>query len=310
MSQYRYIFEPYNGMSSRYRCPSCNYRDKTFVRYIDTETGEHLSSDVGRCNRESKCGYHYTPKQYFEQNNIPFDKTKYHPSAIQKIVKKKPTSFIDDTLIKESLSSDQTNYFLQFLSNHFSKEIAQRLKEKYNIGTSSHWNGATIFWEIDQQGKARTGKIMLYDPKTGKRIKEPFKHINWVHSLLKDPEYALQQCLFGEHLLKDKTKQIALVESEKTAIVASLYLPDLIWLAVGSLSNLNAEKCTILKKRNVILFPDLNGFDKWTAKAKELSRIATFSVSDLLERNATEQEREQGLDIADYLLRFDYREFV
>ena len=35
-----------------------------FVRYID-EVGEYLDDTVGRCTRESKCSYHYTPKQYF-----------------------------------------------------------------------------------------------------------------------------------------------------------------------------------------------------------------------------------------------------
>lgn len=76
------------------------------------------------------------------------------------------------------------------------------------------------------------------------------------------PDFELKQCLFGEHLLRDKAKPIAIVESEKTAIIASVYLPQFIWLAVGSLTNLNAEKCSVLKGRTVTLFPDLNGFEK------------------------------------------------
>lgn len=27
------------------------------------------------------------------------------------------------------------------------------------------------FWQVDNQGKVRTGKVMLYYPKTGKRVK-------------------------------------------------------------------------------------------------------------------------------------------
>ncbi len=116
--------------------------------------------------------------------------------------------------------------------------------------------------------------------------------------------------MFGEHLLIDKTKPVAIVESEKTAVIASVYLPQFIWVAVGSLTNLNAEKCSILKGRTVTLFPDLNGFDKWSSKAKELSRLATFTVSDLLERKASEAERKQGFDLADYLIKYDYKEFA
>ena len=93
-------------------------------------------------------------------------------------------------------------------------------------------------------------------------------------------------------------------------MIASVYLPQFIWLAVGSLTNLNADKCSILKERNVILFPDLNGFDKWSNKAKELSPLATFTVSDLLERKASETEKHQGYDLADYLIKFNYKEFI
>ena len=151
---------------------------------------------------------------------------------------------------------------------------------------------------------------MDFPPTTGKRIKEPFNHIYWVHKALKQPVVETRQCLFGEHLLSDKTKPVAIVESEKTAIIASAYLPQFIWVAVGGVENLNAEKCSVLKKRNVTLFPDLKAFDKWNIKTKELSQIARFQISDLLECKATEAERKQGLDLADYLVKFNCKEFV
>ena len=111
-------------------------------------------------------------------------------------------------------------------------------------------------------------------------------------------------------MLIDKTKPVAIVESEKTAVIASVYLPQFIWVAVGSLTNLNAEKCSILKGRTVTLFPDLNGFEKWSSKAKELSHLANFTVSDLLERKASEAEKKQGFDLADYLIKFNYKAFA
>jgi len=298
-------------MNTRYRCPSCQQRDKTFSLYIDADTGEHIHPTVGRCNRESNCGHHYTPKQYFQDNNVSFDTPKaYKPRSVTP--QQKPVSFIPVEVFKASLNPTEfeTNHFVQFLINLFGVEAACQLVSRYFIATSKHWNGATVFWQIDTQGKVRTGKIMLYSPATGKRVKEPFNHINWVHKALKQPEFELGQCLFGEHLLIDKTKPVAIVESEKTAVIASVYLPQFIWVAVGSLTNLNAEKCSILKGRTVTLFPDLNGFDKWSSKAKELSHLAIFTVSDLLERKTTEAERKQGLDLADFLIKFDYKEFA
>ena len=54
--------------------------------------------------------------------------------------------------------------------------------------------------------------------------------------------WELTQCLFGEHLLSaidEKQKTVALVESEKTAIIASCIMPKYIWLATGGKSQFN-----------------------------------------------------------------------
>jgi len=312
MSEHRYILEPYNGMKTRFRCPSCQRSDKTFSLYIDTETGGHLHTTVGRCNRESNCGHHYTPKQFFQDNpdfigNRPLPKV-YKKKTVT--LPQRSISSIDVEVFKASLKSHDENHFVKFLIDRFGVEVASQLVSRYFIATSKHWNGATVFWQIDTKGKVRTGKIMLYNPTTGKRIKEPRNHINWVHSVLQLPEYNLQQCLFGEHLLQDKTKPVAIVESEKTAVIASVYLPQFIWVAVGSLTNLNTEKCSILKGRTVTLFPDLNGFEKWRNKAKELSSLTSFQISDLLERKATVDEKKQGFDLADYLITLNLKVFA
>jgi hypothetical protein len=178
-----------------------------------------------------------------------------------------------------------------------------------NIGTSKYEPGAVVFWQVDITGRVRTGKIMLYDAVSGKRVKDRDKHITWAHTALRLPDFNLKQCFFGEHLLKDQQKPVAIVESEKTAVVASIYLPDYIWLACGGINNLNAERCRVLKDRKVMLFPDLGGYDKWSDKAKKLLHISHFNVSNLLERKATNEEKQQGLDLADYLLKFSLSKF-
>lgn len=314
MQNYKYKLEPYKGMASRYTCPACR-KAKTFTRYIDRETGKHISDHVGKCSRLDHCEYHYTPKQYFEANKPLFEPIQ-KPAFSYTIKKSKPVqvqsaTYVPLKVFKDSLQPHERNYFVSFLIALFGTEKAAQLVSRYFIGTSKHWNGATVFWQIDSTGKIRAGKIMLYDPEKGKRVKEPYNHITWMHKALKLSNYELKQCLFGEHLLKtDLNKPCALVESEKTAIIASVYLPQFHWLAVGSLTNLNAEKCQVLKGRSVTLFPDLNGFAKWKHKAKELSQLARFTVSDLLERKATEEERQKGLDLADYLARLCYKDFI
>ncbi|MBK7965971.1 MAG: hypothetical protein IPK10_12270 [Bacteroidetes bacterium] len=174
MNEYRYTLEPYKGMSTRYHCPDCQEPEKTFSRYIDTETGEHIHPTVGKCNRESNCGYHFKPKQYFQNNNISFDATQ--PKALKpKFVTppQKPVSYIPVDVFKASLSPTayETNHFVKYLITLFGVEVASELVSRYFLATSKHWNGATVYWQIDTYGKIRTGKIMLYSPTTGKRIK-------------------------------------------------------------------------------------------------------------------------------------------
>jgi len=287
-------------MSTRFVCPACKKRDKTFTLYIDTETKQPLHYTVGICNRLSKCGYHYTPKQYFIDNNMGFTKPVYYSPPT--LFKQQAISYIPDVVFTASLKQYSNNHFVQFLSSLFNDDVVQKLVHKYYIGTAKYWQGTTVFWQVDASGKIHTGKLMLYNPTTGKRVKQPYNHIQWAHKTIGQTNFNLRQCLFGEHLLAHNNQQVALVESEKTALIASVYLPDFIWLAAGSLSNLTLQKCKVLQDKSVTLYPDLNGFEKWNAKAKELSAICEISVSNLLERHASQTEKQQGLDLADYLV--------
>ncbi|MFV0573124.1 MAG: DUF6371 domain-containing protein [Xanthomarina gelatinilytica] len=302
MNDYRYTLEPYNGMKTRYHCPNCNKKG-VFTKYVDIHTKEHLNDNVGKCSRLIKCGYHYTPKQYFDDNNLSFD-TLINSKVIARVKPKPKTSFINVEVLNKSKTRSKPNFFIDFLANHWNKEVAFELLDKYHIGTSNYWNGSTVFWQVDVKGNVRSGKIMLYNASNGKRVKEPYNHINWVHKALKLDNFNLEQCYFGEHLLnEDTSKPVAIVKSEKTAVISSVYLPEFIWLACGSVNNLNESKTRALKGRNVVLFPDLKCFDLWNNKIPQLTSLATFRTSTLLKEKANQIEKEQGYDLADYLLK-------
>ena len=118
----------------------------------------------------------------------------------------------------------------------------------HNSNLSHNWND--IQFIIDRRplrdfvARAPTsrsacgGKIIPYNPETGHRIKDDhFPPVMWMHTNLKaahllPPEWRLTQCLFGEHLLQDRINaNVALVESENTAVICFLLLPEYIWLA-------------------------------------------------------------------------------
>lgn len=141
---------------------------------------------------------------------------------------------------------------------------------------------------------------MKYDSVTGKRIKKPYIAMNWFHSIQYNNDYNLCQCLFGEHLLAEYTNMpIAIVESEKIAIIAQAKMPDFLWMATGSLNEFKPSKLNILKGRRVVAFPDLGAYDHWLKKASLID--FPIEVSNYLEKNATIEQRKEGMDIADFL---------
>lgn len=312
--------QPYKGKSTRHTCPSCETK-QSFTLYLNGDTHEPISPKVGKCNRESKCGYHYTPKQYFVDNPSLVE-TRHASSNIsisqtlKPIEPPRPIGTIPFSFVQKSASYKSN--FVRFLFEHFSDEQIRNAAENYALGATN--SKEVIFWQIDIQGKVRTGKIMQYNSGTGHRIKYESGAINWVHNKLKragtlPEDFNLQQCFFGEHLLIIyPDKPVAIVESEKSAIIASCIVPNMIWLAAGNLNGLSVEKCQVLKNREIILYPDLGAFEKWTEKAQMINSLfpspcgegsgvrSKVTVSTLLEDEASDTDRANGLDIADFII--------
>ena len=327
MTNNKPYLEKYHGKGSRHTCPACKQK-QTFTYYIDPNTGEAINHTVGRCNREIKCGYHYTPREYFKDNPNKGSAIKGSAKSSDKMrgvngnligngnqkiclersQKKKSISKIDyipSAYVKNSISVNSN--FIRYLCNYFTKEDIERAISNYWLGATK--NGSIIYWQIDVKGNVRTGKIMQYDPATGKRVKSR-TGINWVHCLLKkrSPFYAnynLCQCYFGEHLLaKYPEKPVAIVEGEKTAVISSMIYTDFNWLAAGNLHGLTIEKSAVLKNRYVVLYPDAGCLEKWRKKITQIKREipCKADVSDLVENHANDEQLENGYDLADYII--------
>ena len=297
----RYNLEKYTGRSSRHQCPRCG-DPHSFTYYIDNDTGQPAGTKYGRCNHESSCGY----DEYPQSSDRIFTPAKKQLTQQPKL----SIGYIPFEYVIRSIGYGSS--FVKFLCGLFDRDTldsptVERLMNDYALGATK--DGSIIYWQIDTKGKVRTGKIMKYDPETGHRVKDS-GGINWVHAIMKrkgllPEDFNLSQCLFGEHLLKMcPTKVVALVESEKTALIGSGALPDYIWLGVGGKSQLCVDKLKVLQGRTVIMFPDVDGFEYWTSKAKEIEAIGCkVIVSDLLEKNATDEDRANKIDIADWLIR-------
>lgn len=314
--------------SSKSSCPECG--KKSFVRYVDSVTGECLPSQFGRCDRETKCGYHNKPAFEIDQDFKPFRVFTPKP-------KPQPITPIPFEVLAGTLTNYDKNVFIQNLLKRvafpFEPCDIEAVISLYYLGTVVSWGGAVALPYIDIENNIRAIQVKQFDQENH-TTKTSFLHsiLKYQYSqrgsLLPDwlPAYELNDlkvsCLWGENLLtKYPLNPVALVEAPKSAIYGTLYfgLPNVpgrfLWLAVYNLSSLNVDKCKALQGREVVLFPDLSrdgkAFDLWNSKLKELSTIkgARFTISDLLETRASEAERLSGCDIADYLICQDWRLF-
>ncbi|WP_438973876.1 DUF6371 domain-containing protein [Polaribacter sp.] len=204
---------------------------------------------------------------------------------------KKP-SFIEAEMVTKSMSSHTINPFIKFLKLNFDDKTVDWLIERYRLGTSKKFGGSVVFWQIDTYGKVRTGKVMNYNSETGKRS----NGITWVHRLINAPDFELRQCLFGLHLVTKGVTKVAVVESEKTAVLFSVNRPDIVWLATGSLSNFSKKLLEPLKGLVVKAFPDKGCYDKWLEVANACNKDGfNIQVSRIME----ETEADKGADLAD-----------
>ncbi|MCF0203350.1 MAG: hypothetical protein HUK08_08300 [Bacteroidaceae bacterium] len=294
----------------KFACPSC-HRQKCFTPYVDDEGLVTFPEGVGICDHVNSCGYHFSPSEYFRDHPEALNRQDHGTTCRQRINRStkhdpKP-DYIDKETMNKSFCKYDTNPLFLFLAYVFGERKAMAICRRYNVGTANKWGGSTVYWQVDKDGNVRAGKIMLYAPDTGHRVKDERygARVNWVHSELKMHEFHLQQCLYGEHLLTlhpDKT--VMLVESEKSALIASQFVPEYLWMATGGMQGcFNPRALRALKGRDVILFPDLGAYDVWKSKIPMLQPVCkSVRISSFLEERATEEQRRNGLDIADYLL--------
>lgn len=278
MKNYKYKLDE---TSKKYRCPSCN--KSRFVRFINIETNEIADEHFGRCDRELSCGYFKYPNSSDASNSKVLV-----PQAI------KEPSFIDYEIVSRSLKGYSSNPFIKFLLSSFDEKTVDWLIDRYKIGTSKQFDGSVVFWQIDNLGFVRTGKIMNYNSDTGRRS----TGITWAHKKLGISDFELSQCLFGLHLISDSVKMVAIVESEKTAILLTIKRPDIIWLATGSLSNFSRKKLEPIKGIHIKAFPDKGCYDKWLKVAQDCNKEGfNIEVSKIME----EVVADKGADIADVI---------
>jgi hypothetical protein len=145
-------------------------------------------------------------------------------------------------------------------------------------------------------------KLIRFEFETGRRLKGDYDTSSLSAKLRLNRDY--KQIFFGEHILnKYPDKPVAIVEAEKTVVVASLCYPQYNWLASGSKQWLNAERLQRFGDKQVLLFPDGDGFQRWGTIATDARRLGlNVKVSTLIENYTSDEQKADGYDLADYLI--------
>lgn len=297
----RYVLEKYTSVKSRHTCPNC-LEKHTYTRFIDVTTGEYLDEKFGRCDRVEKCGYFESPTGKDLQGKTLMVKPKEVIKGYQEEML--GISLMENSKVLESLTFND-NLSL-FLFNNFDPIKVKDTLVKYKVGESKKWKSATTFWQIDQQFDTRTGKIILYDVETGKRVKKPRPFVSWEHVVdkyLKDKQYYdfnMKQCLFGEHLVTSETDEIHIVESEKTALLCDI-IGGKTWLALGGIEMINEERLLPFKHCKMIFYPDKGAIavEKWQKKLASFTEVFNIQVNTSLEKS----DLIDGSDLGDLIIQ-------
>lgn len=211
------------------------------------------------------------------------------PAAFKKV--ELPTYCVEERKdLIDNLDQKLESTFAKFLERLIGRKNAVDIVERYCLGI--YEGSKVIFWQLDEDFNLRAGKVMEYSD-IGKRS----GYINWWRSINKK-DCQMQMCLFGQHLISEVRKPLAIVESEKTACLMSYFNPSYTWLASGGKGLLNNSKCHPIAKYDVTLFPDHEAYNEWKVIADEWG----FKISKDCEIWYDKELIGKGEDIADYYI--------
>lgn len=298
------------------KCPKCG-RDRCFTLYIDVKTGQPVGQEFGRCDHERKCGYDNRPTGKDIGDRELFISNNEARKGFQYPVSPEIANCIPYPEWAKFVNPGESNTLFKFLSMLWPEYLVKEVFRRFNIGTMDvyGWKGCSVFWQVDKNFVCRSAKVMEYEikeedgkPVDVKRVKgEDFAHVTYYHAL-KGADYVFKQCLFGEHLLNfypDNTT-VNLVEAEKTAVIATLNKPGMLFVATGGLKNFRPEVMGVLRGRKVVAYPDKGGaFDTWVNTINQKLPGYKITVSNILQDM---DELNDGDDFADLIIKRKIKE--
>lgn len=237
-------------MSSRYslekhpakkgKCPGCG--EKNVFRFFQDENGTRLDEKFGICDRQAKCGHDHRPTgDLFKSTTV---------ADLVQVATIRPAEAVATALLAKT--HDHTSNLHCWARE---QGIPAEHLERWAVATDTD---RTAFLHLDAEQRLVNAKWFKYGT-DGRREKgaEPFS--------FKQPAAELHQrygfCLYGEHLIRhdDPARPIVVVESEKSAVLASFSYPELDWVACGAANGVTDDKIGPLHNRPIWWLADADG---------------------------------------------------
>ena len=185
------------------------------------------------------------------------------------------------------------------LMNYFDSIDVERAINRYHIKSI---NGNTAYPSISVDGRVTDVMVIGYNA-DGHRNHVCYHYYKNKEQLKADyPNgYKYEPCFFGEHLLTEQPdSNVAIVESQKSAVICSIVFPSMVWLATCGCGNFKIDKCKVLRDSRVFVYADKGSEGKWGAIVEEMKRKGY----NIHHRPVMQDLPEYGVntDIADVLL--------
>ena len=300
-----------NPVKGVYKCFACGAGGDA-IKFLMEYKGSRLS--YGDALRYLAKKYSISIPDYDQRDDARWKNIKpATPKAIVEV--HKDMLVMERDVVRLTMKATQPNIFIEWLRalpwNSKQRERLPSVLWQYCVG---RWGDRVCFWQIDEQGRPRGGKLMRYGL-NGKRDKDKVTgKPGWMHNQegirercdMEHHEY--RATLFGMHLLKKYPEAtVNIVESEKTALICATAYGDMeknLWMACGGLEFLKLDSLQTLidQGRTVWIWPDKDGVEKWRDKVSHLLSDNVGITTKFLDDFWTEADG-QKTDVADIILR-------
>lgn len=223
-------------------CPGCG--QKKVYRFFQDQDGNRLDEQYGICDRQAKCGHDHRPSgELFTAGPAPDAPA---PATLR------PAADMAAALLAQT--KDHASNLHRYACT---LTIPAEHLEKWAVATD---RDRTVFLHLNAERQLVNAKWFKYT-EDGRRDKltQPYSFASTDEEKKNGARYGF--CFYGEHLLRhdDPTRPIVVVESEKSAVLASFFYPQFDWVACGAANGITDEKIAALYNRPIWWLADADG---------------------------------------------------